>query len=94
MAREKGRAGKGYNSGGDERENPQMVAFKNTFGDPMIEEQKDESKLEGYYVDNVDSISEPPADALDVGFQHNLHRGLKSRQIAMVALAKSCNNLG
>jgi hypothetical protein len=26
----------------------------------------------------------PPADALAVDFKHNLHRGLKSRQIAMV----------
>ena len=26
----------------------------------------------------------PPADALTVDFKHDLHRGLKSRQIAMV----------
>jgi len=26
----------------------------------------------------------PPADALEVDFKHDLHRGLKSRQIAMV----------
>jgi hypothetical protein len=26
----------------------------------------------------------PPADALGVDFKHDLHRGLKSRQIAMV----------
>lgn len=27
----------------------------------------------------------PPADALRVDFKHDLHRGLKSRQIAMVS---------
>ena len=30
----------------------------------------------------------PPSDDLNVGFKHELHRGLKSRQIAMVYLLK------
>lgn len=32
----------------------------------------------------VEKDGPPPADALTVDFKHDLHRGLKSRQIAMV----------
>ena len=64
---------------------PQM-AWPIDYDDKGDVENKEHSlhPTTSYYDDKSPRDSYPPSDSLAVSFKHDLQRGLKSRQIAMV----------